>query len=99
MHWGTCSGRSSSRHRESVSAESESSDMQNIDREHPDYVSKREMWKRYRDLYVGGDKFQQNASEYLVRRHKEPAEIYGERLSRAFYENYVGSIIDWYAAT
>ena len=26
-------------------------------------------------------------------------EVYQERLSRVFYENYVGSIIDWYAAT
>src|SRR5581483_6317061 len=30
---------------------------------------------------------------------REPNEIYLERLNRAFYENYIGSIIDWYAAT
>ena len=34
-----------------------------------------------------------------MRRHKEPDEVYAERLSRVFYENYVGSIVDWYAAT
>ena len=34
-----------------------------------------------------------------MRRHKEPGEVYQERLSRVFYENYVGSIVDWYAAT
>ena len=34
-----------------------------------------------------------------MRRHKEPGEVYQERLSRVFYENYIGSIIDWYAAT
>jgi len=34
-----------------------------------------------------------------VRRHKEPNEVYMERLSRVFYQNYIGSIIDWYAAT
>ena len=34
-----------------------------------------------------------------MRRQKEPADVYGERLSRVFYENYIGSIIDWYAAT
>ena len=34
-----------------------------------------------------------------MRRHKEPDEVYQERLSRVFYENYIGSIIDWYAAT
>jgi hypothetical protein len=57
------------------------------------------MWKKYRDLYAGGERIRENAHEYLVRRHKEPGEIYAERLSRVFYENYVGSIVDWYAAT
>lgn len=57
------------------------------------------MWQRYRDLYAGGEQFRLNAGEYLVRRHKEPMDIYHERLARVFYENYVGSIVDWYAAT
>ena len=34
-----------------------------------------------------------------MRRQKEPLEVYQERLGRVFYENYVGSIVDWYAAT
>jgi hypothetical protein len=34
-----------------------------------------------------------------VRRQKEPGEVYQERLIRLFYENYIGSVIDWYAAT
>ncbi len=73
--------------------------MVNIDREHPEYAVKKCMWKKYRDLYAGGEQLRENAFEYLVRRHKEPNEIYAERLSRVFYENYIGSIIDWYAAT
>ena len=73
--------------------------MNDINREHPEYTRKRTMWRRYRDLYAGGEQFRHNASEYLVRRHKEPADVYEERLQRVFYENYVGSIIDWYAAT
>lgn len=36
---------------------------------------------------------------YLVRRQKEPGDVFVERLSRSFYENYVGSIVDWYTAT
>ena len=40
-----------------------------------------------------------NAGEYLTRRQKEPLDVYGERLQRVFYENYIGSIVDWYAAT
>ncbi|HEY1337192.1 MAG TPA: hypothetical protein VGF59_06760, partial [Bryobacteraceae bacterium] len=57
------------------------------------------MWKLYRDLYAGGERLRANAGDYLVRRHREPGEIYEERLGRVFYENYIGSIVDWYAAT
>ncbi len=57
------------------------------------------MWRRYRDLYAGGEQFRVNAAEYLVRRQKELIEVYQERLARVFYENYLGSIVDWYTAT
>jgi hypothetical protein len=57
------------------------------------------MWRRYRDLYAGGEQLRANAAEYLLRRQKEPAEVYQERLQRVFYENYLGSIVDWYTAT
>ncbi len=67
--------------------------------EHPEYIEQRPVWEKYRDLYTGGEQMKQNASHYLLRRQKEPTEVYGERLERVFYENYIGSIIDWYAAT
>lgn len=73
--------------------------MGNIDREHPDYIAKKGLWKMYRDLYVGGDQIKANAAQYLVRRQREPLDVYAERLSRVYYENYAGSIVDWYAAT
>ncbi len=73
--------------------------MENISREHPEYVAHKAMWTKYRDLYAGGEQLRQNAGQYLVRRSKEPGEVYQERLERVFYENYVGSAIDWYAAT
>ncbi|MGD0771586.1 MAG: hypothetical protein ABSC05_02070 [Candidatus Solibacter sp.] len=73
--------------------------MQNINREHPEYIARKAMWKQYKDLYAGGEQLRLNAYEYLVRRQKEPALVYEERLRRVFYENYVGSIVDWYAAT
>src|SRR6185437_12901559 len=74
-------------------------DTANINVEHPDYRARRIMWRQYRDLYAGGQQLRARAAEYLARRHREPAEVYSERLTRVFYENYVGSIIDWYAAT
>src|SRR5947209_19014855 len=70
-----------------------------IKSEHPEYIQKREIWHRYRDLYAGGEQFKANASRYLIPRHKEAPDVYYERLGRVFYENYAGSIIDWYAAT
>lgn len=73
--------------------------MEWINREHPSYLARVGMWKKYADLYAGGERLLENAALYLVRRGKEPQEVYSERLSRVFYENYVGSIIDWYAAT
>ncbi|MEO7651379.1 MAG: hypothetical protein ABIZ80_13020 [Bryobacteraceae bacterium] len=71
----------------------------NINREHPEYVAKKAMWKKYRDLYSGGERMREQATEYLVRRSKEPVDVYQERMSHVFYENYIGSIIDWYSAT
>jgi len=73
--------------------------MVDVIKEHPEYTAKKAMWKVYRDLYAGGEQFKANVSQYLVPRHKEPVQIYNERLQRAFYENYIGSIIDWFAAT
>jgi hypothetical protein len=70
-----------------------------INNEHPEYAGRRAMWMQYRDLYVGGEQFKAHADRYLVRRQKEPGDVYGERLYRSFYENYIGSIIDWYTAT
>ncbi len=57
------------------------------------------MWNMYRDLYTGGQHFKTRAAEYLLRRQKEPLDVYSERLHRVFYQNYIGSIIDWYGAT
>jgi len=70
-----------------------------IKAEHPEYIAKKPVLRMYRDLYVGGERLKVNAANYLTRRQKEPLDVYHERLGRVFYENYVGSIIDWYAAT
>jgi hypothetical protein len=70
-----------------------------IDQEHPEYAARKAAWRKYRDLYAGGEQFLAHAGEYLIRRQREPGEVYAERLARAFYENYIGSIVDWYGAT
>ena len=70
-----------------------------IDREHADYRRNKRTLNMYRDLYAGGRQFQHRAAEYLLRRQKEPLDVYSERLQRTFYQNYIGSIVDWYSAT
>jgi hypothetical protein len=73
--------------------------MIDIDREHPEFKRQKLTWRSYRDLYAGGRQFRHRAAEYLLRRQKEPLDVYSERLHRVFYQNYIGSIIDWYSAT
>jgi hypothetical protein len=73
--------------------------MINIDREHSDFRRQKRAWRMYRDLYAGGHELKIRAAEYLLRRQKEPLDVYGERLERVFYENHIGSIVDWYAST
>lgn len=73
--------------------------MVDIDREHPSYKHQVRTWRTYRDLYAGGFEFKRRADHYLQQRQKEPADIYQERIRRVFYENYIGSIVDWYSAT
>ncbi len=73
--------------------------MNEIDFEHKHYRSHQRTWQMYRDLYAGGQHLKNRADHYLLRRQKEPLDVYAERLHRAFYQNYIGSIIDWYSAT
>lgn len=73
--------------------------MFDIDQEHPAYRERKAAWKMYRDLYAGGEQLKRHAQDYLIRRQREPGDVYAERISRVFYENYIGSIVDWYAAT
>jgi hypothetical protein len=70
-----------------------------INTEHHEYRARKQLWSQYRDLYTGGAQFKAQAANYLIQRSQEPMEVYQERLARAFYENYIGSISDWYAAT
>lgn len=73
--------------------------MIDIEREHAEYQAQRALFIKYNDLYVGGEQFIANGSSYLIARQNEASDVYQERLARVFYENYVGSIIDWYATT
>lgn len=66
--------------------------------ERPDYRDKLTVWHTARCLYYGGESMKRNAELFLARRQKEPLEVYRERIASAYYENYIGSIIDWYVS-
>src|SRR5450432_2012173 len=65
----------------------------------PEDTSRKRIWKMYRDLYSGGQRMKDSASEYIRPRFREPSDVYMERLWKVFYENYIGSIVAWYGAT
>ena len=55
--------------------------MENINREHPDYIARKAMWKQYKDLYAGGEQLaaERVASTWCgVKRSRD--EVYEERL-------------------
>ncbi len=60
--------------------------MFDIDREHPRLCRRgRAMWRRYRDLYAGGEQLPAERAGLSVPRQREPGDVYAERLSRVFY--------------
>ena len=73
--------------------------MTDITREHPDYLARKANLQRYQDLYAGGEELNSRVGDYLLPKPREGSDAYNDRLQRAYYENYIGSIIDWYAAT
>ena len=68
MRWDTWCGRNAAASAEErgtrisrsalrTGASEEDNDVFDIDREHPDYIARKQMWRRYRDLYLGGEQF------------------------------------------
>lgn len=56
------------------------------------------LWSMLDDLYVGGFQILANARKYLKRQVDEHEERYAERLEHAEYINYLGMVVDAYAA-
>ncbi len=57
-----------------------------------------DLWRKLDDLYVGGFQILERAAHYIQRQVDEPAERYSERLEQAEYTNYLGMVVDSYAA-
>src|ERR1017187_8706387 len=72
---------------------------QQLDAQSMDYLTWKLSWAQYQAFNLGGHYMKDNAYQYLIKGQREPADIYAERVNRCGYDNYIGSIIDWYAAT
>lgn len=69
-----------------------------LEAKHPDYALNCGAWSDYELLYKGGRLLKESASRFLIRRPKEPEDVYSARLKRFIYTNLVGTIAGWYAA-
>ena len=100
MRWGTCCGRSAGRGGRS---ENECRRLLVNIAEHQPGASGIRRAEGDVEAVPGSLRRRRTVARERVRVPGAPAqgagEVYGERLSRVFYENYAGSIIDWYAAT
>lgn len=63
---------------------------------HPTYDAER--WRQYDALYRGGEAFRACVESFLPRNPAENPEVYTSRQKAAKYTNYVGPIVDWFAA-
>lgn len=57
-----------------------------------------EIFLKYQALYEGGQMFHQHINKFLSRNQLEGMGNYGSRKSQAFYESYVNSIVNQFAA-
>ena len=71
--------------------------MRNINQHHPEYSAEREVWERYADLYIGGETLPEECDEVPGSAEAKSRGTSTRNVwQRVFYENYAGSIFDWY---
>jgi hypothetical protein len=64
--------------------------LKQLRRTHADYADK--TWRRYEDLFKGGDRFKAQLQEYLPQNALETTAAYKRRQRSAYYINYCGPI-------
>lgn len=67
-----------------------------LDAQHPVYAANVQAWNDIDTLYCGGAAIKAEASRFLLKRPKEPGDIYTERVSRFTYQNILGTAFGWY---
>ena len=61
--------------------------------EHPDYKPAAAKWQKYLDLYQSNDVYR-----FIHKHLRESDEMWKQRVERAFYDNYVASVVDLFAS-
>jgi hypothetical protein len=67
-----------------------------LKQKNPEY--REALWRKLDDLYVGGFQILERAKEYITKQLGESEERYTERVEQASYINYLGMVVDSYAA-
>jgi len=67
-----------------------------LDAKHPDWTSNAGTWETVSLLCEGGAHLKSKAGLFLIRRPKEPNEVYEARLQMFTYQNILGTIAGWY---
>lgn len=57
-----------------------------------------DLWRKLDDLYAGGFQILEHAERYIPRQVNEREDLYKERLEHAEYINYLGMVVDSFAA-
>lgn len=69
-----------------------------LNAQHPEYVMYSDMMRSIELLSASGGQLKAHADRFLVKRTKEPHDVYQERVSLFVDDGMLGSILGWYAA-
>ena len=69
-----------------------------LDRRSDEWKMYHTMLDRLWAIYCGGLEMQAMAEQFLIRRAKEPAEVFQSRIANFQYHNHAGTATDWYVS-
>ena len=73
-------------------------DARMLDAEHPEYTAKKKAWGDLALLHASGFTLKAAASNFIVKRPKEKAEIYQLRCQSMVYQDILSTVTGWYGA-
>jgi len=71
-------------------------DAKSLDSEHPEYTQRKKALADIEILYEGGYRFKAVPEKFLIKRAREPKDVYAERCKVATYQNIIKAVIGYY---